>query len=126
MKKRIIVATICGFLCGVFCIVTDIETGLASNIATQLPWPAVGEILCNRALIGFVIGISCLSLYHWSIHGIVIGFVVSLPLAFSCLLAPQYPVKLFFLTLIFGMIYGLVIEFIATVIFKARQPKVIT
>jgi len=121
MKKRLIVATICGFLTGVFCITADIEAGLAKNVAQQLPLPAVGEILANRTLIGFVIGISCLALGHWSLHGIVMGFLVSIPLAFSCLLTPQFPVKLFFLTLLFGMLYGLFIEFMASFVFKARQ-----
>ena len=121
MKKRIIITTICGFLTGVFCITADIEAGLAKNIAEQLPYPAIGEILCNRTLIGFAIGISCLNLYHWSIHGIVLGFVFSSPLAFSCLLTPQYPVKLFILTLVFGIIYGLFIELVASLFFKARQ-----
>ncbi len=121
MKKRIIITTICGFLTGVFCITADIEAGLAKNIAEQLPYPAIGEILCNRTLIGFAIGISCLNLYHWSIHGIVLGFVFSSPLAFSCLLTPQYPVKLFILTLVFGIIYGLLIEVVASLFFKARQ-----
>lgn len=121
MKKRIIIATICGLLSGVFCITADIEAGLAKNVAAQLPLPAIGEILANRTIIGFVIGISCLAVGHWSLHGILIGFLVSIPLAFSCLLTPQYPVKLFFLTLLFGMIYGLVTEFITSAIFKARQ-----
>ena len=121
MKKRLIITTICGFLCGVFCITADIEAGLAKNVAEQLPFPAIGEILANRSLIGFVIGISSLSLGHWLFHGVVMGFLVSIPLAFSCLLTPQYPVKLFILTLIFGMLYGIFIECMATVVFKAQQ-----
>lgn len=124
MKKRIIVTTICGFLCGVFCIVADIEAGLAKNVAEQLPPPAIGEILCNRTLIGFAIGISSLILGHWAVHGVVMGFLFSTPLAFSCLFTPQYPIKLFILTLVFGMIYGLFIEAVASVIFKARQRSV--
>ena len=124
MKKRIIVATICGLLCGVFCIVADIEAGLAKNVAEQLPYPAIGEILCNRTLIGFAIGISCLTIGHWAVHGVVMGFLFSTPLAFSCLLTPQYPVKLFILTLVFGVIYGVFIETVTSVIFKARQPSV--
>ncbi|MFZ5866640.1 MAG: hypothetical protein ACOYXY_12225 [Thermodesulfobacteriota bacterium] len=124
MKKRVMVATICGLLSGLFCIVADIEAGLASKVATQLPYPAIGEILCNRTLVGFAIGISGLSLYHWSIHGMVMGFLFSMPLAFSCLLTPQYPEKLFVLTLVFGMIYGLFIELVASVIFQARQRPI--
>ena len=124
MKKRIIVATICGLLTGIFCIVADIEAGLAKNVAEQLPPPAIGEILCNRTLIGFAIGISALTLGHWLLHGVVMGFLFSTPLAFSCLLTPQYPVKLFILTLVFGMIYGVFIEFMTSFVFKARTKPV--
>jgi hypothetical protein len=124
MKKRIIVTTICGFLCGVFCITADIEAGLAKNVAEQIPPPAIGEILCNRTLIGFAIGISCLFLGHWAVHGAIMGFIFSTPLAFSCLLTPQYPTKLFILTLVFGVIYGVFIETVTSVIFKARQQSV--
>jgi len=121
--KRILIATFCGFLCGVFCITVDLETSLASNVAQQLPPPVIGEILCSRTLLGFAIGISCLNLYHWTVHGIVLGFLFSTPLAFSCLLTPQYAVKLFFLTLIFGMLYGLFTEFVTSFLFKARQKR---
>lgn len=124
MKKRVMIATVCGFLSGLFCIIADIEAGLASNVATQLPYPVIGEILCNRTLVGFAIGISRLVLYHWSIHGMVMGFLFSLPLAFSCLMTPQYPIKLFFLTLVFGMIYGLFTESVTSVMFKAPQASI--
>ena len=33
MKKRIIIATICGLLTGAFCITADVETKLAANVA---------------------------------------------------------------------------------------------
>jgi hypothetical protein len=121
MKKRVTIATICGLLSGLFCIIADIEAGLASNVAAQLPYPVIGEILCNRTLVGFAIGISGLALYHWSLHGIAMGFLFSLPLAFSCLMTPQYPGKLFVLTLVFGMLYGLFAEFVTSVVFKAPQ-----
>jgi len=115
------ITTVCGLLSGLFCIIADIEAGLASNLAAQLPHPVIGEILCNRTLVGFAIGMSGLALYHWSIHGMVMGFLFSLPLAFSCLMTPQYPIKLFVLTLLFGMIYGLFIETVTSVVFKAPQ-----
>ena len=49
------------------------------------------QIIISRTLIGFAIGISSLSLGHWSVHGLVIGLLFSLPLAFSGLMAPDNP-----------------------------------
>jgi hypothetical protein len=53
------------------------------------------------------------------------GLLFSLPLAFSSLMAPENPDfgrgALFFWSVVLGMIYGLLIELITTVIFKARQ-----
>jgi len=49
------------------------------------------QIIISRTLIGFAIGISSLSLGHWSVHGLVIGLLFSLPLAFSGLMASDNP-----------------------------------
>ena len=116
--KRIIVATLCGVLFGFVCL------GLASSSPGALAWPVAVQIVVSRTLIGFAIGISCISLKHWSIHGVIMGFVFSLPLAFSGLMAPESPeyskVWMLLWTVILGMIYGLLIEVITSVVFKAR------
>ena len=53
------------------------------------------------------------------------GLIFSIPLAFSGLMAPESPefskTGVFVLTIILGMIYGLLIEVITSLIFKARQ-----
>lgn len=124
MKKRIIVATVSGFLCSIFCMFADQSWGLAQIGSTQMPWRVVGQIICSRTLIGFAIGISCLNLRNWAIHGAVMGIIFSSPLAFSCLITPESGLMLFAMTWIFGIIYGLFVEFITTVIFKAPQKLV--
>jgi hypothetical protein len=119
--KRIVVATLAGVLFGFVCL------GLASSSPGTLPWPAGVQIVASRTLIGFAIGISTLSLGHWAIHGLVMGMLFSLPLAFSGLMAPENPevskAAIWIWTVVLGMIYGLFIEVITTVFFKARQAK---
>lgn len=116
--KRIIVATLSGILFGFVCL------GLASSGPGALPYPVALQILTSRTLIGLAIGISCLSLGHWSIHGLVMGAIFSVPLAFSGLMAPDNPeyskAGMFFFTIVLGMIYGLLIEVITSVLFKAK------
>ena len=118
-KKRIIIATLSGLLCGFICF------GLASSGPEQLPWPVLAQIILSRTLIGFAIGISVMSLFHWTIHGVVMGLLFSLPLAFSGLMAPDNPefskTAMFVSTIVMGMIYGVLIELITSILFKARM-----
>lgn len=119
--KRMIIATLSGVLFGFVCF------GLASGSSGALSWPVVLQIITSRTLIGFAIGISSLSLAHWSVHGLVMGLLFSLPLAFSGLMAPEDPefskTAMWVWTVVLGMIYGLLIELITSVFFKARQGK---
>jgi hypothetical protein len=116
--KRVVVATLAGVLFGFVCL------GLASTGPDQLPLPVALQITTSRILIGVAIGVSCLSLGHWSVHGLVFGLLFSLPLAFSVLMAPENSqfskTGMFFGTVLLGMIYGLLIEVITSLFFKAR------
>jgi hypothetical protein len=117
--KRLIVATLSGLFFGFVCF------GLASSGPVPPPWPVGAEIISSRTLIGFAIGISSMMLGHWSIHGLVMGILFSMPMAFSGLMAPDNPdfskVSMFAWTVVLGMIYGFLIELITTVFFKAKQ-----
>jgi hypothetical protein len=120
-KKRLLVASLAGIACGFICF------ALASSSPGELPWPVAIQIIISRTLIGFGIGISSLSMRHWSINGLVMGALFSLPLAFSGLMAPDSPefsnAGMLGMTIILGMIYGLLIEFVTSVLFKARLEK---
>jgi hypothetical protein len=119
--KRIIIATLSGVLFGFVCF------GLASTSSVPIAWPVAVQIILSRTLIGLAIGISLVHLWHWTIHGLAIGLVFSLPLAFSGLMAPEYPefskTAIFISTIVLGMIYGLLIELITSVFFKAKIQK---
>lgn len=116
--KRLVVATLFGVVFGFVCL------GLASSAPGPLAWPLALQIIASRTLIGFAIGISCLSLRHWSIHGLVMGAIFSLPLAFSSLMAPESPeyskAGMLVGTILLGMIYGLLIELVTSLAFNAR------
>jgi hypothetical protein len=116
--KRIIIASLSGVLFGFVCF------GIASSGPDKLVWPVALQIIASRTLIGFAIGISCISLGHWSVHGLIMGMIFSFPLAFSGLMAPENPefskVSMFIWTIILGMIYGLLIEVITSLFFKAK------
>jgi len=118
---RFLVCTLGGLVCGVLCY------GLASSSGADIPTPVIAQIIASRTLIGVAIGLSGFSLGHWALHGVVLGGVFSLPLAFSGLMAPENPEfstsAMFFSTIILGMIYGFLIELVASVVFKLRSAK---
>lgn len=119
--KRVTVTTLSGVLFGFVCY------GLASVGSEELAWPVVVQIIASRTLIGFAIGISCLTVVHWSLHGLLMGVIFSIPLAFSGLMAPENPdystTKMFVWTIVLGMVYGLLIEVITSAIFKAKVQR---
>lgn len=119
--KRIIIATSSGILFGFVCF------GFASTGSSPLAWPVAVQIILSRTLMGLAIGISFAYLGHWAIHGLAMGLVFSLPLAFSGLMAPDNPdvsqVMIFIWTAVLGMIYGLLIELITSVFFKAKIQR---
>jgi len=108
-----------GFATGFICF------ALASSSPGVLPAAVAYQLVFSRALAGFAIGISVFKMGHWSIHGAVIGAVFSLPLAFSGLMAPDNPQFdkniMFIMTIVLGLIYGVLIEFVTSVLFKAKM-----
>jgi len=115
--KRIIIATLAGILFGFVCL------AFASSGESELPCPVKLQILFSRGLIGFGIGISSLKI-HWTLHGLLLGLVFSLPLAFSGLMAPDIEEfgasTMFISTVVLGMIYGFLIDLLTTLLFKAK------
>jgi hypothetical protein len=115
--KRILIATLAGILFGFVC------CAFACSSGTEIPMPVKLQIIFSRTLIGFAIGLSSLKT-HWTIHGLIIGLLFSLPLAFSGLMAPETPdfsaSAMFISTVVMGMIYGFLIELITSLVFKAK------
>jgi hypothetical protein len=115
--RRVFIATVGGIFFGFVCY------GIASGGGAKIPLAVALQIISSRALIGFAIGISCLPV-HWSLNGLLMGLLFSLPLAFSGLMVPENPefskTSMFIWTVLFGMIYGLLIEVLTSKICKTR------
>ena len=118
---RLIIATLSGILFGLVC------CSLAISGPELLPLPVFLQIIFSRTLIGFAIGICVFKMGHWTLRGLILGLIFSLPLGFSGLMAPESPdfskAGMFVATVAIGAIYGLLIEVITSVIFKAKLEK---
>lgn len=108
--KRVVIATIFGFITGILCYL-----GGKYGLKAEMNILELFMILFHRGLLGFVIGISALRI-HWALHGILIGLIVGLP---------GYPIIFseggFIAYSVMGVIWGFVIEFFTSVVFKAKQ-----
>jgi hypothetical protein len=111
-NKRLIICTLGGVAAGIICSVG----GLLSGNIPEATFFALAGPFFNRIMLGFVIGISNLKI-HYLLHGILMGFLVSCINSISFL---QYGLKGFFFFTVAGMIYGLLIEWFATRVFKTR------
>lgn len=119
--KRFIIATILGLVFGFVCY------GFASSGNEPLPLALALSIILSRMLIGFAIGVNRFKMKHWSIRGLVFGFVFSLPGGFSAMSGPENPEfshqLMLISTIAMGMIYGFFTELITTVVFKTGINK---
>lgn len=105
--KRVVIATILGVICGILCwlggiFIADMEFTTA----------VIASIILNRAIIGFFIGISGWKI-HYLLHGVIIGAIGTLPLAV------YGGVSEFITMILFGIIWGFLIELFTTKVFKA-------
>jgi hypothetical protein len=110
--KRIVIAVLFGLVAGGLCATFAYSAHLLRITAVTLVW-----ILLNRAVMGFAIATSALRL-HWAWNGVIMGLVVGS--IFSYFLFMNLGVKMLLLTPIGNAIFGLMIEFFTTVVFK--QP----
>lgn len=112
-SKRVLIATICGFIFGLVCMFLA-----SSNPNTTEPLTATVKwsIIISRAMMGFTIGISAIRLKWW-LHGMVLGAIASIPMAVPILDRMTIAIG----TIVMGIIYGLLTELITTVLFKAKS-----
>lgn len=117
--KRLIISTLLGVVFGFVCF------GFASSGQNEISLILALNIILGRTLIGVAIGISRFKCKHWSLHGIIMGFVFSLPAGLGAMLAPENPefphTMMVTSTVVMGVIYGFLIELITSLLFKARQ-----
>lgn len=111
--KRIVIATLFGLVAGAICASLAFYVGILKFTVVALVW-----VLLNRAVMGFAIGVSGLKV-HWAWNGIVMGVVVGS--IFSYFLFMDAGVgALALINAAVNGIFGLMIEWFTTVVFK--QP----
>lgn len=117
--KRLIISTLLGVVFGFVCY------GFASSGQNEISTILALNIILGRTLIGVAIGISRFPCKHWTLHGILMGLIFSIPTAFGAMLGPENAefthTMLFVSTIVMGIIYGFLIELITSVLFKAKQ-----
>jgi len=112
-SKRLIWAIILGMVFGAICVY------LGKGPVSKMP-NASAIMLCtflNRAIIGLLIGVSAWKM-PWVLHGIILGFVGSLPIA-------VFPHTFFILSLA-GIVWGFLIELLLNLVFKAPMKVMAT
>jgi hypothetical protein len=103
--KRLIWAIILGMVFGLICVFAGMKYMPAENRAAIM-----ASTFLNRAIIGLLIGVSAWKM-HWALHGIILGFVGSLPIA-------VFPHTFIVLSLA-GIVWGFLIELLLNLVFKA-------
>ncbi len=111
-SKRLFIASIVGFLGGISCI-------FVGKCVLGLPLESsnLGFILLNRTIMGMVIGISNLKI-DWIKQGALIGTIVGAVFAYSDAML-GFPAYIIVLVIIVNPMFGIIIEYFTTVIFKA-------
>lgn len=114
--KRFGLALIFGILSGLLCYFGGIYLVGIENNPTNFLW-----VILNRTMIGFVIGISILRL-PWIIHGMLIGAIVGLLFSFNIIMHGG-KIPLILATYVLSILFGILIEFFTSIVFKARQTE---
>jgi hypothetical protein len=112
-RKRILVASLCGFVAGIFCYISGVILIPIGHDLLLFIW-----VVVNRTLLGFVIGISILK-FHWAINGLIVGLTVGLVFPLNAIMVGK-ELPLVISVYIMGIIYGILVEFFTSVVFKYR------
>ena len=115
-KKRLLACMLGGVISAVICLVgRQIIFGFP-----EILWENIAATVANRLLLGFVIGISGWKI-NYLLHGAILGLILSLSVSIGFL-----PINIlgFFLYTSAGILYGILIEWLATDVFKAPMGAI--
>jgi hypothetical protein len=112
-QKRFTISLIFGFIAGLICFIGAILLDLPADFIHFL------NIIANRTLLGFVIGISALKM-KWYLHGLILGEIVGLPFFFFDLIS-GVSLLIVIGVLFINALFGLMIEFFTSIVFKASN-----
>jgi len=108
--KRVFWSTVLGLVAGILCYL------MSRGSVNPYPGWMVFTTILNRTLIGWCIGTSGLR-WHWIRHGIFWGLLISLLMAVPAWGAGSF--RGFYLLMIAGAVWGLLIELFTGKVFKA-------
>jgi len=114
-EKRVVSSTIWGVIFGFVC------WGLL-RISGTLPAVAAVSVILYMSLLGFIIGISAWKLPWW-LHGGLLGLFFSLPSGFAYVWAGAGWGAGFAMMVVAGVVFGVLIEFITSVLFGAKMRE---
>ena len=107
--KRVIIAVVLGLIFGcVSWVVCNYAMGHRQPFSINL------MMIITNGLLGFCIGISSLR-WHWAVHGVVLGGLFGIIMGLVAIAQGSQ----FIWPFLFGLVYGFLIDLIATVAFKA-------
>jgi len=110
-QRRLLVCMLGGVIAAAVCLVgRQVFFG-----SPPITWDTVAGTMANRVLLGFVIAISGWRINHFA-HGALIGLIVSLTASIGFLLSEPFR---FLLYTTAGVVYGILIEWLSTDLFKA-------
>jgi hypothetical protein len=110
-QKRLWICILGGVISAILCVVGhQIIYGFP-----ELTWEDLAVTVANRLLLGFVIAISGWRINHL-LHGAILGLIVSLSVSIGFF--PDHILG-FFLYTPAGIIYGILIEWLSTDVFKS-------
>jgi len=112
--RRLMISVIFGVVAGFICFVGGLYFVGFQPTATIFLW-----IVLNRAMIGFAIGISALRM-HWALHGMLIGLIVGSIFLFYAHMKGEASALVLVAIGLLNPLFGLMIEFFASVVFAAR------
>ena len=111
--KRIAIAVLFGLVAGCICAGGGVAAGIFKFTAVNIVW-----VLLNRGVMGFAIGVSNLKM-HWAWNGVLMGLIVGSIFSYS-LFMDVGPKLLPLINFFVNGLFGLMIEFFTTKVFKAR------
>jgi hypothetical protein len=122
---RIAFGTVMGIVFGVFVVKLLDRVGVG-DFGGRLTFAGRMWVLLSEAVLGFGIAISGIRL-PWFLHGGLLGLVFSIPMSVWMLrvygiAAPSapYATRVFFLMLVLGIAFGMLVELVLSIVLKAR------
>lgn len=123
---RIAFGTVMGIVFGVFVVKLLDRVGVG-DFADRLTFAGRMWVLLSEAVVGFGIAVSGLRM-PWFLHGGLLGLVFSIPMSIwmlrvydIALPSAPYAVRIFFLMLLLGIVFGILIELVLSLILKAKS-----